>query len=160
MAADRPNRDYYCSVAGRSSAPLDLAITDWDAFRRSAMTRADRLRLRSMLLATRLLGPCRLETSVDASGAERDEIVHTTRVSKWGMTMMRSIERITLAGNGRDASMHIEMRLAPTLWRTRVEPATPALVDSSGQRASYRFTWFGVEMRQEAERSPDGRPVT
>ena len=73
---------------------------------------------------------------------------------------MRSIERIALAADGREATMRIEMRLAPTLWRERNEPATPAVIDAAGRRASYRFTWFGAEMHQEAERSGDGTTVT
>ena len=161
MTPDPPNRAYYRAVEGRWSAPLDLAITDWPAFRASRTGLADRLRVLSLLVATRLAGPCRLETSVDASsGAARNEVVHTTRVTKWGLTFMRSIERITLAADGREATMRIEMRLAPTLWRTRIEPATPAVIDPAGRRASYRFTWFGTEMRQEAERSDDGTTVT
>ena len=160
MSPEPPNRAYYRSVEGHWSGPLDLAITDWRAFRVCPMGLADRLRVLSMVLTARLLGPCRLNTSVDASGAARDEVVHTTRVSKWGVTLMRSVERIALAANGRDVTMQIEMRLAPTLWRARIEPGSPALVDASGRRASYRFTWFGTEMRQEAERSPDGGTVT
>src|SRR5436190_914527 len=115
MDAAPPNRAYYSSVAGEWSGTLDLTITDWAAFRASPMSAADRLRVVSMLLTARLLGPCRLETSVDASAADRDHIVHTTRVRKWGMTLLRSIERISLAADGRDASMRIEMQVAP-LW--------------------------------------------
>ena len=158
--ADPPNRAYYRSVEGRWSAPLDLAITDWRAFREAPMSLVDRLRLLSMVAATRLIGPARLETSVDASQADRGVVIHTTRVRKWGMTFMRSVEHITLGTDGQTVSMRIEMRLAPAPWRVRVEPAAPAMVDADGSRASYRFTWFGTAMRQEAERSADGNTVT
>src|SRR5512143_3721694 len=100
MTSEPPNRAYYRSVEGRWSGPLDLAITDWRAFRASAMGLADRLRVLSMIVAARVVGPCRLDTTVDASGATtRDEVIHTTRVTKWGVTFMRSVERIALAGN-------------------------------------------------------------
>jgi hypothetical protein len=160
VEAEAPNRAYYRSVAGRWSGELHLAITDWGAFRRSPLSALDRGRVLSMLLAARVLGPFRLETSVDASGADRGEIVHTTRVAKWGLTLMRSVERIALSANGRDAAMRIEMRFAPTLWKRRIEPDTPVTIDATGHRASYRFTWFGAPMRQEAERSADGEIVT
>lgn len=159
MTVDPPHRAYYRSVAGQWRGSVDLAITDWAAFRRSGISIVDRLRLVSMLATARLLGPCRLDTSVDASRADRDHIVHTTRVSKWGMTLLQSVEHIALAPGGRDATMRVEMRLAPTLWRTRVETDTPVTVDAAGSGASYRFTWFGTEMRQEALRSDDGQQV-
>lgn len=159
MAVDPPHRAYYRSVAGHWRGRLDLAITDWTAFRASPLSGADRLRLLSMLLAARLLGPCRLETSVDASGADRDHVVHTTRVTKWGMTLMRSVEHIALAADGRGARMRIEMHLAPALWRSRVESDTPVVVTAAGDGASYRFAWLGAAMRQEAARSADGNQV-
>lgn len=157
MAADAPNRAYYRSVEGRWSGTLDFTITDWAALRACPMSHCDRLRLASMALATRLLGPSRLDTSVDASG---DEVVHTTRVSKWGLTMMRSTEWLALDANGRDLTMRIDLRLAPASWRVRAIPPAPARVDETASRASYRIPWFGTEMRQDAERSADGRTVT
>jgi hypothetical protein len=161
MSAERPNRTYYRSVEGAWCGPLDLVITDWAAFRACPMSLLDRVRLLSMALSSRLVGPARLETTVDASGgAARDEVVHTTRVSKWGLTFMRTTEWLALAPNGRDLTMRIELRLAPTPWRVRVIPPSPARVDETASRASYRFPWFGTEMRQEAERSADGGTVT
>lgn len=157
MATDLPNRAYYRSVEGRWRGTLDFAITDWAAFRGCPMSLADRLRMLSMALSARLVGPARLETSVDAGG---DEVVHTTRVSKWGLTFMRSTEWLALAANGRDLTMRIDLRLAPTPWRVRAIPPSPARVDEAARHASYRFPWFGAEMRQEAERSADGDTVT
>jgi hypothetical protein len=160
MQSDLPNRAYYRAVAGRWSGALDLAITDWPAFRRSPLSLMDRGRLLSLLLAARLFGPFRLETGVDASAAGGGAIVHTTRVAKWGITFMRSVERIALSADGRSAAMRIEMRVAPTLWKARVESDTPVAIDAAGRRASYRFTWFGVPLQQEAARNADGTVVT
>ena len=157
MLTDPPHRAYYRSVEGAWSGTLDLAITDWGAFRTCPMSLLDRVRMASMALSSRLIGPSRLDTSVDASG---DEVVHTTRVSKWGMTFMRSTEWLALGPNGHDLTMRIDLRLAPTPWRVRAIPPSPARVDETASRASYRFPWFGTEMRQEAERSADGNTVT
>jgi len=159
--AEAPNRAYYRACEGRWSAPLELTITDWRAFRTSGLGLADRWRILSMVMAAHVVGPCRLETSVDATtGAARQEVVHTTRIAKWGLTLMRSTEWLTLDPNGRDVAMRGELRLVPALWRTRPMPAVPARVDETASRASYRFAWLGTEMRQEAARSPDGTTVT
>ena len=116
--ADAPNRAYYRACEGRWSAPLELTITDWRAFRASGLSLADRWRILSMVMAARVVGPCRLETSVDATtGAARHEVVHTTRIAKWGLTLMRSTEWLTLDPNGRDVAMRAELRLVPALWR-------------------------------------------
>jgi hypothetical protein len=158
---DAPNHAYYRACEGRWRAPLALAITDWHAFRTSGLSLADRWRILSMVIAARVVGPFSLETSVDATtGAARHEVVHTTRIAKWGLTLMRSTEWLTLDPNGRDVAMRGEFRLVPTLWRPRPMPAVPARVDETASRASYRFAWLGTEMRQEAERSPDGTTVT
>jgi hypothetical protein len=157
MVPELPNRAYYRSVQGRWSGSLDFTITDWAALRACPMGTLDRLRMVGMAVATRLIGPARLDTCVDASG---DEVVHTTRVSKWGLTVMRSTEWLALEGNGRDLTMRIALRLAPVPWRARAIPPSPARVDASATRASYRLPWFGTEMRQEAERSADGTTVT
>lgn len=157
MPAEPPHRAYYRAVEGRWQGTLDFAITDWAALRAAPIAAFDRLRLIGMALASRLVGPSRLDTSVDASG---EEVVHTTRVSKWGLTMMRSTERLVLDPNGRDLVMHVALGLAPTPGRTRSLPPAPARVDEAATRASYRIPWFGGEMRQEAERSADGTTVT
>lgn len=157
MNDDPPNRSYYRAVAGRWRGDLALTITDWDAFSRSGMSLMDRLLVRSLVVAMRLFGPFRLETSVDASAP--GVVVHTTRVAKWGITMMRSLEHIALAADGRAARMRIEMR-APIFSPARVEDDTPVVIDAAGLRASYRFSWFGAPMRQEAERNAEGTVVT
>jgi hypothetical protein len=161
MQAEAPNWTYFRAVAGRWGGPLDFAITDWRAFRAARMPLGDRLSLLAMAWLTRLVGACQLDTGVDvASGAARDEVVHTTRVSKWGVTLMRSVDTLRLDRNGRDMTMRIELGLWPALRRARVAAETPAAVDASGLWASYRFPWFGVEMRQRGERSADGCTVT
>ena len=155
MSDAPPNRAYYRAVEGAWRGPLDLAITDWQAFRRTPMPAGDRLRLLALLATAQLFGVCRLDTSVDASG---EVVVHTTRVSKWGMTLMRSTEWLTLDANGRDLSMRIAMRYWPMPWRERISVA-PATVDAAGRRADYRIPWFGTEMRQRGERDAAGTAV-
>jgi hypothetical protein len=154
-----PNWAYYRAVEGTWSAPLELVITDWAAFRACPMSRLDRLSLLGLVWTTRLLGPFRFETSVDASrAAARQQVVHTTRVARWGMTLMRSVDTLTLDANGRDATMCVYMRVWPMPWRARRTPPTPAQIDAAGRAATYRFPWFGTEMRQHA--ALDGGVVT
>jgi hypothetical protein len=139
-----PSQRYYKLVQGRWRAPFSLVLTDRERFEATRMSALDRARVRSMLL----LGPFAFDTSVDYdSGVERGEVVHTTRVSKLGMTLLSGFERIALDPDGRTARFVAEHRLSPTPWRIhrfegRIE------VDESGTRASYFYPWCGSEMRQ------------
>ncbi len=160
LSSTPPNRAYYEACAGRWACDLDFAITDRAAFRAARMSLVDRLNLLSMTWAPRLLGPFRLETSVDASAAERGEVIHRTRVSKWGMTLMHSVEHLSLDPNGRDLTMRVEMHMAPLLWRAQHFPPGPASVDASGYQADYQIPSFGTQMHQRGERSADGTTVT
>ena len=161
MSDERPNRAYYRAVEGAWGSTLDLNITDWQAFRACPMALLDRLSLLGMVWMTRLFGPFRLETTVDASSAAaRDEVIHTTRVVRWGMTLMRSTDTLRLDANGRDATMRIDMRVWPMLWRPRHTAPTPVQIDASGREASYRFPWFGADMRQHGARNADNSVVT
>ncbi|MEO8605370.1 MAG: hypothetical protein ABI629_22565, partial [bacterium] len=160
LEGEAPNAAYYRAVDGAWCGRFEFIVTDWRAFGAAPLGILDRLRLLSMVYGERLFGALRIETTVSASGAADAVVVHTTRVSKWGMTLMRSVDTLVLARNGRDLTMRIAMRLAPTLWRARVSPPSPASVDADGRCASYRFPWLGTEMRQRGERSRDGSTVT
>jgi hypothetical protein len=155
-----PNRAYYEACAGRWACALDFAITDWGAWRGSRMALIGRLNLLALAAAVRLIGPLRLETSVDVSDADHGEVVHTTRVSKWGVTLMRSVDRLSLDANGRDAVMRVAMSFFPLLAHAQHFPPAPAHIDADAHRADYRIPWFGAEMHQSGELSPDGTTVT
>lgn len=154
-----PNRAYYDACAGRWACRMQFAITDWRAWRRSRMALIGRLNLAALAAAVRLLA-LRLDTSVDVSGAARGEVVHTTRVSKWGVTLMRSVDRIALDANGRDATMRVDMSFFPLLGRAQRFPPAAATIDADARRADYRIPWFGGEMHQTGELSADGMTVT
>jgi hypothetical protein len=157
MADEAPNRAYYRAVEGAWACRLDLSITDWRAFRATSMSLAERLQLLAMLAGMRLAGAFRLDTSVDAS---RNPVVHTTSVSKWGLTMMRSTEWLSLDANGRDGTMRIAMRYWPNLSREWITDLAPFTVDADGRRADYRIPWFGTEMRQRGEHNAADDTVT
>ncbi len=111
----------------------------------------DRLRVLSLVSVAPLLGPLTLETSVDYHRAGAGGLVlHTTRVSKLGMTFLRSVERLTLLDNGRDLTMAGEQHLWPALWHGRAFDGT-GQVDETGTRATYDFPFFGTRMRQSAQ---------
>jgi hypothetical protein len=154
-----PNRAYYEACAGRWACQMEFAITDWRAWRSSRMALAGRLNLAALAAAVRLMA-LRLDTSVDVSGAARGEVVHTTRVSKWGLTLMRSVDRIALDANGRDATMRVAMSFFPLLGRVQNFPAAAATIDAEARRADYRIPWFGGEMHQTGALSADGATVT
>jgi hypothetical protein len=161
MASEAPNLAYYRAVAGAWRARLDFAITDRAAFRACAMPAGDRLSLAAMARLAPRLGGFRLDTSVSFPPGAPGQVVHTTRVSKWGMTLLRSVDTLTPDANGRDLTMRVDLRLWPALWRVRtVVDGAPVRIDAGAREADYRFAWFGTEMHQHGARSADGATVT
>jgi hypothetical protein len=102
-----------------------------------------------MVFMPKLLGPLVIETSVDyETNGARGEVVHTTRISKWGMTMYDAVETFTLSPNGKDIAIAREQRAWPSLRRTREVGESRGEVEPSGTKASYVFPFFGTVMRQ------------
>jgi hypothetical protein len=78
------------------------------------------------------------------------KVVHTTRVSKWGMTQYEAVEVFTLDANGKDLAITRDRRLWPSpQWRREVGESRGE-VDPSGTRASYVFAFFGTHLLQTA----------
>ncbi len=147
MPIDLPNHRYYRACHGAWRCALDFNVHDGDAFRKSEATLVERLRVRSMVWSPKLLGAFTLDTTLDyLSHGEKGEAVHTTRVSKWGFTVMRSVDRITLDPDGRHFMMQTEQRAAPFFLRE--EFGGPGEVDESGTHASYTFRYLGADTLQ------------
>jgi hypothetical protein len=153
-ATQRPSRTYYGAVHGRWRGPFAFTVTDWRAFRAAGQGVLDRLRVVSIALVPRLLGAFLLETSVDAR-TDPDAVVHTTRLSKWGVTVFRSVETLYLDPNGRDFTMRIKQRLWPAPWRERDEGEGRGRIDESSLRSTYDLPWLGTHLHQIGERDGD-----
>jgi hypothetical protein len=143
MSPDLPSHRYYRSMHGSWRCTVDFALTDRPAFWASPMGWVDRLRVLSLVWVQRWIGPPVLETTVDYTGGT--EVIHTTRVSTWGMTGFRSVERMTLDPDGRRATMRGDQ-----LGEGTVE------IDETATRAHYTFRWVGVRMDQHTEVVPEG----
>ena len=155
-----PNRAYYQSTHGRWRSALELRITDWRAFRACPMTLLDRFRVLSMLATAAVLGPLVIETEVDYHGHVEDgEVLHRTRVGKWGMTLMRSEERFVLDDDGHAFEMRGELRMAPTFLARGFGDAT-GRIDETGTRGRYEFDWLGTRMRQTTRLDARGAEIT
>ncbi|RLB49848.1 MAG: hypothetical protein DRJ42_20145 [Deltaproteobacteria bacterium] len=159
----RPNDDYYRACEGAWRCPLDFSITDRAAFWRCRMGWLNRLRVLSLVLWPSWLGRFYLDTSVVCpSGPESvqvDLVVHTTRVSWLGLGVLTSRELIELDPDGRSFVLRGTRTMWPTFWKR--EPFVgPGVVDESGTRASYDFTWFGTDLKQSTVADGDLVVVT
>lgn len=144
-------RRYYESVVGRWAGAYTFAITDAVAFRACAMPFVDRRRLASMPSS----GPFTMATSVAFGGGA--EVVHTTRVSKWGVTLFRSVESIQLDDDGRSFVLRSTQRFFPAPWSARDFGEARGEVNETSDGATYRIPWIGgVEMIQRTRMLADG----
>ena len=156
-----PNQIYYNAVHGRWRCPFRLQIIDWPQFWGSHLAMPDRIALLFLALVPSIVGPPWLVTTVDCkSRFDRNEVVHTTRVSKWGLTLFRSAETINLDGNGRDFTMTMVMRYWPLFWQKRTVEKSRGRVDASGAQADYDFPFLGTSMHQIGRRQGGTTEIT
>jgi hypothetical protein len=149
MPRDLPNHAYFRANHGRWRSAFRFVVTDWRAFRGSPMGWLDRMRAVSMAFVPRVLGPLDLETSVDyGTRGEEGEVVHTTRLSKWGIALYDAVETFALDDNGKDVAISREQRFWPAASPIREVGASRGEVEASGTRATYVFPLFGSPMRQ------------
>jgi hypothetical protein len=100
-----------------------------------------------------------LTTTVDyTSRGHQDEVLHTTKVSNFGVPVYRSTETIFLEDGGR--RFRVEGRenffpfLRPAAW------AATGAVAADHDGAAYRIPCFGLTMEQETRMTAGGLEVT
>ena len=145
----KPHESYYRANAANWRGSLEYELTDWAAFRACSMGLLDRLRVLFMAYGPKLLGRFTIETSVTVSvGAAQGDVVHTTRISKFGVALMRGVEWVTLSDNGTSATFRCEHREGPNFWHVR-RFSGQAEVAQDALSASYTFyPWYGTTLHQ------------
>ena len=151
IAVTAPSMMYYRAVEGRWSGPLVFSAARNAAFVRARAPWIDRARARVLALLARLGLRLLMQTSVDASSRiARNEVVHTTRLSKWGLTLYESTELLTLELNGRDVLITRRERVAPSRRFSEQDGHCRAEVEASSLCARYFIPFFGGVLRQTA----------
>jgi hypothetical protein len=139
IPAAAPSLCYYLSVEGRWLGSFQLSAAD----------SGGGLLTRLLARAASLLSPLQLETSVDASGGlERGEVIHTTRVSKWGLPFYEATETFALDPNGLDVAVSRRERILPSTRYRHEQGLSHARVEPSARRAHYRFPLLGSVLEQ------------
>ena len=145
MTERPPARKYYESLVDAWSGRFTFEVTDWRAGGKGAG------QVKAMGAVSRVIGPAWIATTLAAEG---DHFRHTTKVSKWGITVLETTELIVLADDGRTFAMTGEQR-APLAAAEHYEARGE--IDESGTRATYWIPWSGVEMVQRTHIVDDGR---
>lgn len=151
-SSDEPSHRYYRAMHGSWSGRLTLVLTDPLALASSPMRALDRMAWRMTAFFARMLGPPRLETSVEyTAGAAKNEIVHTTRIRQLGMSALTGVETITLDPDGRRFTLRGQHRFAWAPWRLR-EVAGAGEVSEAADGARYTLDFLGATMAQTTRR--------
>lgn len=157
MHGQTPFGAYYSARVGRWRGTVFMQITSWSAFWRTPMSVLDRLRMVMSVWTSRLLGPPTMLTSVTyPMEGDARRILHTTRVVKWGMTLVSSREVFELhEGNDRTFTVRGEIWIQPT-GHARDYGASAGEVLPDASRANYHFVWMGQPLEQRTAEI-DGR---
>ncbi len=157
MYSEAPHHRYFRAKEGRWRGKIRFALTDARGLRASTLSLADKWSLRSLSLASHLSALV-LTTTVDYAGrGHLNEVLHTTRVSNFGLTVYRSAETIFLNDDGR--SFRIEGREAFFTFLRRSEWVAEGAVATDHDGAAYRIPCFGLTMEQETRMTPDGLEI-
>lgn len=153
---------YYAPLHGLWECPFEFEIVSEEALREAPLGALDKLRLRMTVWTAKLLGPLTMRTSVDyETRGEAGVILHTTRVSKWGLTLLASEESFTVDPTNVGAfRMRGGLRMIPTYWDMRSFGEGQGTVDDTASRATYTFDWLGVTMRQATVATRDAVTLT
>lgn len=139
ISAEAPNLCYYRTVEGRW-----LGDFQWTAAPSGGGWLA-----RILARAATLLSPLQMETSVDAAaGLERGEVIHTTRMLKWGMPVYEATETFALNPNGLDVAVSRRERMLPSTHYRHEQGLSHAQVEPDARRAHYRFPLLGQMLEQ------------
>lgn len=132
-----PTVRYYRAMTGSWSGPYRFVITDPAAMRAAVPAWWDR---RGLLLM-HALGGARMSTTV-AFRAD-DEVLHTTRVTAWGLPALSGVEVFRLADDGRSLSVRMVQRFAPLFRPPRDFGEGSGVVADPEVGADYRLPWLG-----------------
>ena len=99
-----------------------------------------------------------LRTTVDYASGDRNEVLHTTRVSNFGVPVYRSAETFFLGDDGHSFRIEGREAFCPFLRRTAWTGSGEVATDHDG--ASYRVPVFGLTMEQDTRMTADGLEVT
>jgi hypothetical protein len=108
----------------------------------------------SLALLCKLFGSLLIETEVDTSNIERGEVIHATSISRWGVTLFRSVERFLAEEDGCKFKVQGEQRYFPWIGKAHDYGKSFGEISEEGSRALYSFAWLGTRLRQES--IPDG----
>lgn len=153
------NFQYYQRKEGRWRGRFRFAITDVEALAASGLGRLDRWSLRLTDLLSRS-GRAVLWTTVDATTRrEQNEVLHTTRLSIFGITLLRSDETMCLDTDGRNLVMKGRQSALPWLAKP-VEWIAPGAVAEDHDGAVYHIPFYGTTIKQEMRMTPEGLEMT
>lgn len=154
--SEPPGYAYFRPKHGRWTGAYVLTSESLRALFSGSMGFFDKLTFALLGLVCRVLGPLRIETSVDASKLEDARVYHTTRVSKWGLPLMWSEEWFTFDAEGQTFAVSGGVRSLPFGWVVHPYRESHGTIDDKGQCASYDFRWAGSRVRQRSNPRPDG----
>jgi len=149
---ETPAARYYRGLVGSWRGLFHLEITDAVAMRTSAAPLLVRLGLLAVAFFPRL-GLFRIETLLARDDETPGVYVHTTRISRFGLTAYSTSERLVLAADGRSLAMTGETS-APFTKPERYDATATIPEDASG--ATYTIPWLGEDLTQRTRVVPEG----
>jgi hypothetical protein len=152
--ADWSTVQYYGAMCGQWSGEYRFVITDWKMMTRAIPLGIDRFRV----IVMHYLKWHKMATSVHFQDPRT--VRHTTRISKWGMPELFSVEWFTLNENGQSFGVTMAQRLSPIYWPVRHFVNGTGIVEAPSVGARYALPWIGGKIDQQVLVVSEGVQLT
>src|SRR3954454_21460335 len=152
------SQTYYFEIgAGQWRGSFSFRITDSDRYKRSSLTRKQRLLVRGMALTHRLTGNSRVDSDVWArpEDGEAGGAGNTVRISRFGITLYLLKETYTLDKNGSDVAVHAHERFGPIPFLFNDEKRHSAVIHADGMSSTYYIPLVGADWKATYAVRPD-----
>lgn len=145
---------YFHRNRGSWNWKTSFRVTDWELFWRSDLPFARKIAFTLFIFSQNLFGRPSLWTHVDYREGS-DAIGHQTRLSQFGVTLMRSRKVFKLDPDGSGLVLTGCEYFWPCLWRAHAFDPLKGYVEASTTRARYQMPLFGSRCDCQALLAPE-----
>lgn len=159
MDLNSPTVNYYRHHHGQWQGVYRFQIKSWPIFWKAGLGLINRLVLLNLAMASRLGIRIWVHTTLDASEVESGQVVHTTKIGKFGVAFYASREVFTLNAHGVTMELARVQRLWPLSFWPLPEDHGTGNVSEDGC-ATYDWVWYDRRMMQTTQPEADGLRLT
>lgn len=139
----QPSETYFFRSRGEWNWRVNFEVTSWFALWTSELSFMNKIRLTAFMLSQVVFGPFYMWTMTDFKEGS-NEVLHFTKIKKWGFTYMKSKKSFLLEPDGLSLRVEGVEGHWPITKRTSSFQPMLGSVDATATRATYQMPFMGI----------------